>query len=519
VLFRGLKSKLIFNLALVLFLAVLLTDFIVIRIVERNLIQKRLSYGKQVMVDVAGLVSKDTDGGFSLRHGSSAALTEAIGSPFLVHGLFSGPEKPVYRFGRIPPEMDFDLKDANLLAAEKGATKHRFFAETWGVFWKQNRYVSITSPFPEYSRVRAATITLRIDDIYQSLRASQKLIIFYSIANLLLLICLGLMRLNRIVLRPIQRFIQLTEHLQSSEHFPSYPEKRSSEFNRLSNAIQQMAKRIEADREEIKQSLRCLEEAHKELKATQNEMIRAEKLASVGRLSAGIAHEIGNPLGIVLGYLSLVRRRPACSSDVETGDYLARAESEISRINQIITQLLDFARAQPRKRRSTSVHHLIMDVGTMLSEQPMMRDIQLIYQLDAEDDRLYLDAEQLRQVLVNLLINAADSISLSERAGKGEIRITTGIEANAVSGAQVQKSALYVSVSDNGVGIAPEDIDNIFDPFYTTKEPGKGTGLGLSVSYMIIEQFGGSIEVNSRVDRGTEMVLHLPRADESENNG
>jgi len=511
VIFRGLKAQLTVNLAFFLLFAVLLTDFVVIRIIEEKLLQERIQQSREFL--------KEIGGGIFEKHSSGKMKAGAVknplnaGHPWIVFGLFSTTAGENMRFGCMPPDTVWDIEQANKAVFASGENQQRFFlGDTWGVFWKQAKYVVISEPFSASRPTGAATLVVRLDDIYAHLRQSQKIIFYYCLANLFILLFIGMLRMNRIVIRPIRRFIRLTDDLRSTDQFPSYPGKRNSEFGQLSNAIHRMARRIEKDKERIESSLHSLEKVHADLKNTQQEMIRAEKLASIGRLSAGIAHEIGNPVGVVLGYLGLLKRQPAFKENPTGQEYIERAESEINRINTIIRQLLDFSRSSASERQVVFVHALLKDVRQMFSHQPLMGKISLKTDLSAENNRVYADYQQLRQVLINLLINAADSISVSSNSDNGEIWLQTRDIPKTDENAMNQSPNIELTVSDNGTGIAREEIDNIFDPFYTTKEPGKGTGLGLSVSYMIIEQFGGAIRVNSTVNQGTALSIYLPAA-------
>lgn len=508
---HGLKTKLGFNLVFFLLLAILLTDFVVIRIIEKGLIHQRVAYGRQLIKQIGDdffdSPSLHESKSVSNPHGPSAT-----GHPFLIHGLFTTESGEVFKLGELPVDTSFDIARVNERTRSSGNVREFFSGQTWGVFWKQSKYFVISAPVLNAPRQGEATLLIQLEDIHQTLRHSQKLFLFYGLANLFLLSALALFRFSRIVVRPIHRFIRLTEQVRSTEQFPAYPEKRNHEFNQLSNAIHQMARRIEADKEQLQSSLHSLEAAHSELKNTQKEMIRAEKLASVGRLSAGVAHEIGNPIGIVLGYLGLLKRLPVFQTENKGQDYIGRAEYEISRINHIIRQLLDFSRTSPGEKSILSIHSLIQDVGGMIADQPLMRNIELSYHLSAVHDKVFADYQQLRQVLVNLLINAADSIELSGKPETGRIRLQTRQIGADDPAALCGSASIEVAVTDNGTGIAREDIENIFDPFYTTKEPGKGTGLGLSVSYMIMEQQNGTIEARSELNKGTTMSLFLPLA-------
>ncbi|MBS3809202.1 MAG: HAMP domain-containing protein, partial [Desulfobacterales bacterium] len=340
----------------------------------------------------------------------------------------------------------------------------------------------------------------------------------YLVINLLVLLFFSAWRFSRMMTRPIQRLIRITDEYEASEDFEFFPEKQKDEFRRLSGSLNRMVRRIEADRDQLRESLDSLEKSNRQLKEAQNEIVRAEKLASIGRLSAGIAHEIGNPVGIVLGYLGLLKSRCLAPDDELGKDYIERAESEIQRVNTIIRQLLDFSRNRPSNYSVLSLHDLVREAGEMLSQQPMFSDIVLEYKFGAENDRVHADADQLHQVMVNLMINAADSIKQAESVGQGSIRLATrGIDSRQCRQAIDSKhGAIELKVIDNGTGIEDQYLDKIFDPFFTTKETGKGTGLGLSVSYMMIRQMGGGIDALPGQDGGTQIVIELPVCTEAD---
>jgi signal transduction histidine kinase len=228
----------------------------------------------------------------------------------------------------------------------------------------------------------------------------------------------------------------------------------------------------------------------------------------VGRLSAGIAHEIGNPIGIVMGYLELIKQKDIPAAEKE--EYIYRTEAEIERINTIIRQLLEISRPSKAGLKAVSVHDLIDDITEVLNVQPLMSNIEFECRLEAQNDKILADSNQLRQVFLNLIINAADAISSEDNVNSGKLLIQSSLVSATAEQTQDQKTHLKIMFIDNGPGISEENIANIFDPFYTTKEPGKGTGLGLSVSFMIIEGFGGKMNVSSKIGEGTTMTLLLP---------
>jgi signal transduction histidine kinase len=295
-------------------------------------------------------------------------------------------------------------------------------------------------------------------------------------------------------------------------------ENQDSEFNKLSKALNRMLRHISEDKEKLRNAVVSLEKANFDLKQAQKDIIRAEKLASVGRLSAGIAHEIGNPIGIIIGYLEMLKTDDISKEDQK--EFLLRTETEIKRIDTTIRQLLDLSRSSNEDVKAVSVHEIIEDTIGVSRFHPRMSDIDLDLKLSAKNDRVIADPNQLRQVFLNLIINAADAILSAENFSNGRILITTGSRNNDQNDSTQGGGILRIDYIDNGPGIPKADLENIFDPFFTTKGPGKGTGLGLSVCFMIVERMGGKIKATSREGEGTTITVNLPLCpDEDLNNG
>jgi two-component system NtrC family sensor kinase len=268
--------------------------------------------------------------------------------------------------------------------------------------------------------------------------------------------------------------------------------------------LKMMLHRLEANKQELEDHIASLKEANLEIQNTQNDMIRSEKMATAGRLATGVAHEVGNPLGIILGYLELLKRGDL--SIDERRDFLGRIEAEVNRIHQIIRELLDFSRGSGPEREQTAVHELIMETLHMLEPQPMMAQIKIQQVLNAESDVVRAGPNQLKQVFLNIIINAADAMADAVMPSKGGSPKILIIETGNRDG------FIRVSFTDTGSGISQEAQDRMFDPFFTTKEPGKGTGLGLSVCYTIMEGLGGAISVENRCGKGATIIVDIPLA-------
>jgi signal transduction histidine kinase len=249
----------------------------------------------------------------------------------------------------------------------------------------------------------------------------------------------------------------------------------------------------------------------KRLAETQNQLVQSAKLAAVGELAAGVAHEINNPLTTIIGLTSLLLDTPNITSlGSEAYEDLQMINDEARRARDIVRNLLDFARADAPKRRPTDFNQLIEEAIFLVYTKSISQKIALIKSLSPLPE-MYLDSNQIKQVIVNLLNNAVH-VMLENKQQPAVLTITTAL-AGAQTGDKKINSperSVICKISDTGKGIKPEHLDKIFDPFFTTKEVGEGTGLGLSISYGIIEKHGGTISVESIPGKGSTFTLTLP---------
>ncbi|MDB5101282.1 MAG: hypothetical protein JWM80_5703 [Cyanobacteria bacterium RYN_339] len=239
-----------------------------------------------------------------------------------------------------------------------------------------------------------------------------------------------------------------------------------------------------------------LEKAITSLQDTQAQLMQSEKLATIGTLAGGVAHEINNPLAAILANVQLLRLEP---QDEDTQESLSMIESGAKRCKHIVENLLNYARQSAPEHRSISVNDVMRDTLTLLDHQLRHADVELELVL-GEVAPVIGVATELGQVFTNLVVNALDA--LAERPRRGHLAIRSGLE-----GKQV-----VVEVSDDGGGIEEHVLRKVFDPFFTTKQVGKGTGLGLSVSQQIAVNFGGRIEASSRPGEGSTFRVVLPAA-------
>jgi two-component system, NtrC family, sensor kinase len=231
-----------------------------------------------------------------------------------------------------------------------------------------------------------------------------------------------------------------------------------------------------------------------QISETRLQLTQADKLASVGRLAAGIAHEINNPLTGVLTYASLMAKRlPEGDPNVEDVDVIVR---ETKRCRSIIKELLDFARPTPPSRRPTDLNEVVRHSLAVVMNQLSLNHINLALDLAQDLPEAYADGNQIQQIAVNLLLNAADVVE----HGTGQIRLATRV---------FDEAFVELQVADNGSDIAPEDLPRLFEPFFSTKG-NRGTGLGLAVTWGIVESHGGSIDVQTELGKGTTFSIRIP---------
>jgi signal transduction histidine kinase len=250
---------------------------------------------------------------------------------------------------------------------------------------------------------------------------------------------------------------------------------------------------------------KIIKEAYQDLKEAQEQVVWTEKLASLGKLAATIAHEINNPLAGVLNYIRLMikmlaRNRVSHEKLEDISRYLKLVESEIARCGEIVKDLLAFARRTKITIESNRIEDIIDKTLNLIFHDLEMKEIQLQKTIEPNLPKVQCDFKQIQQVFLNLMYNASEAMS-----NGGTLTVT----ANRASGS---KGFLEVVISDTGCGIAKEDMENIFDPFFTTKEEEKGVGLGLSVVYGIIAKHNGTITVESELGKGSTFRVQLPCA-------
>ena len=319
--------------------------------------------------------------------------------------------------------------------------------------------------------------------------------------------------LGQLIVRPVERLTHASERLAAGSAHVSVPEEGAAEVARLAAAFNDMAAQLRGERASLEARLRELESTTRELRTAQESLVRSEKLASVGRLAAGVAHEIGNPLAAILGFVELLRGgglEPA-----EEREFLSRIFTETNRIHRIIRDLLDFSRqsqdADAEAQSASDLRDVVADAVRLIAPQKDLRLITIEQQLHDDAPPVRGSADRLTQVVLNLLLNAADAV-----AGEGSILVRVA-PSDAPGDAPSDAQMVSLMVEDSGPGIAPSVLATLFEPFVTTKPAGQGTGLGLAVCHTIVERLGGTMRAeNVRAAdgsvRGARFEIRLPSA-------
>ncbi|NOY86910.1 MAG: HAMP domain-containing protein [Deltaproteobacteria bacterium] len=384
--------------------------------------------------------------------------------------------------------------------------------------------------FSEGDVVGAFSASFPLEGLGVILRVHRKIIYSFAILDAFVILLFGIWLIGRVAIRPMLMISEGARALAAGDYGSRVVEKGPREIVELARSFNEMAAKIEGAVRKQDEHMSALEKANHELQLAQQEMVRYEKLASVGNLSSGIAHEIGNPLSAILGYAGILLKE---EKDPERGEYLMYIERETERIQRIIRGLLEFSRPHEIKMEVMDINDLVGATLDLVSPQKIFSLINVEVSLARDLPPVHGDRHHLQQALVNILLNAAQAMG-----GEGDLDVTTsqrklsGIEvpvpgrrATDHAGrnfAVMRKSSggfvrlgegdtvVTISIRDSGPGTPREIISRVFDPFFTTKEPGEGTGLGLSIAFGIVQSHGGRLQLKSEEGHGTEVIIDLP---------
>ena len=343
----------------------------------------------------------------------------------------------------------------------------------------------------------AVVAVVRTDDDSAHTTPLLRLLALYTALVALALLTATYFALTRLIVRPLDELAHAAARVAGGARQLAVPRTAVHELTALGENLQTMTARLIAEEDKLRNKVTEVEHATARLREAQGHLVRSERLASVGRLAAGLAHEIGNPIAALMGLEDLLLEG-GLEPD-EQRDFLQRMRRETERVHRILRDLLAFARPSSAESASPEpgdVETAVHDTAALVMPHPALRDVDLALDVHGDLPLVALGREQLVQILLNLVLNAADATGPG-----GHIRV----EATAAA------AGVRLSVSDDGPGVAVEVRERLFEPFVTTKEIGKGTGLGLAVCRGLVEAIGGTIELDASVPRGARFVVELPR--------
>lgn len=343
--------------------------------------------------------------------------------------------------------------------------------------------------------------------------------------------------LNRALLRPVERMVLDTERIAAGDFQHRIAEMPGAELEAIRASVNDMADRLVRGQQRLAANVRSLDQTNEELVATRDELIRTARMASVGTLASGIAHEVGNPLGALVGFADLARiQAKREGADTELLDAI---RGEADRIDRIVRTLLSHARGQGEGEAGpVRLHEVVERVLDLMESQGRLSDVEVRLPGDDPVPDVFGHTQQVEQILLNLTLNAIDALEETEspyleirlhceeggftrlparRDSDPDVidythrrRVATDQDPIGPDPLHTAKRLVVLTVEDNGPGVDPEHIESVFDPFFTTKEPGAGTGLGLALCSRLVDGMGGRIHAERPERGGAQFVVRLP---------
>lgn len=503
----GLRTEIIVNLALLMGAALLLAGFLLLKLAERELVAQRVGSAAGVMEFLARTVplqpEPDTagDGDLAAR---SASLFRSLPAALALTG-WGAVDRELRSLPAAGQDASSSPQRSDLVqvrySLEPVAQVH--YPAAWLPFFRPSEsYVEVTVPVLRPDGFAGALhARFSLSDVRQRLATAHKVMLLYAVLYAAVLVVFAVYFLSRIVVRPVERLQQMTRRVATGDLEQTLPVEGPREIADLAGSFNTMIAALRQSRQESENHIHSLSRANEELRQTRDDLVRSEKMASVGHLAAGMAHEIGNPLGAVVGYLGLLRSELSPGHEQEIA---GRALAEAERIDRLVRELLDYAAPAGGEAQIFDPAAALSEASRMLAHQGVFDGLILEDRLPPELPATRMPRHRLVQVFVNLLLNARDAC-----APGGNIRLAAG----------TQGEGVWLAVADDGAGIPPEALAHIFDPFYTTKAPGRGRGLGLAVCQRLIGEAGGRIEVRSVSGQGSEFTVWLKKVEAAAHEG
>ena len=493
----GLRTEVVVSIILLLGAALLFSGFLLVKLTEKGLLDQQRSDLRRTVTLLGSAVSERVvrQADYSSRLARLQPMLTALGRHEDVSAwqLLGQDQQVLAAMSTAGPIQFSEVGPATLSFGEVSETLS--YSSAWNpLTTKEPSYLDLAVPIGSDEVLAVLQVRFSLATLEARVHGAQKLVLFYALMFGGVLSIFGVFTLNRNIVRPVRKLQQATTNVAQgalqSIAVPAGPE----EIRELADSFNRMVRALSESRAETEAHITSLEEANRALSEAQEDLLRAEKMASVGHLSAGMAHEIGNPLGAIVGYLDLLRQDV---TEPGSRELVERSLAEANRIDALIRELLDYATPGTVATEIFDPVATCRETVEMAIHQGVLGNIQVIDKLPATASAICMNRGQFAQVCINLLLNARDAMS----------------EGGALTLSMKQVGDfLGCNVADQGCGMDAATLKAIFEPFFTTKDPGKGTGLGLSVCQRIVDQAGGRIEVTSEVGSGSSFTVWLPIA-------
>jgi len=483
---NGLRAEIIINLVVLLSAALVFVSVMQLKVSERELMRERVTLA-------TGLFEMAAAGVDPQMIQSGGALSGLLPDEMEVRRLVVVDAEMAtllsFRSASGGALVTGDLNEARV--ALQTQVRVDYDCRWWPAPDPLRQRLVVTVPIPAAGEPLMLQAEVGLNDLRERLFAAQRPLVLYLVLFGIILVLFGSILIGRAVVQPIRRLMFATQEVAQGELSADVAASGLREVSDLATSFNHMTAALRESRQETAEHIEELRRTNRELSEARDELVRSEKLASVGHLAAGMAHEIGNPLGALTGYLGLLEQEVA----EDAHELVVRAQGEAARIDRLVRELLDYAAPAHMSSEPFDPLAALQEALQLLDQQQALDGLQFQAEIPDSLPMVCGRSAKLVQVFLNLLLNARDA---SPAGGNIELDVSR------------QAENLLFQISDDGTGIPPADLPHIFDPFFTTKPQGKGRGLGLAVCHHIITEMGGRIEVSSQQDRGTTFRVSIP---------
>jgi len=549
----GLRIRIVAIITVLTLTLVFLIGIVMLKIAERNLLKFKTDSGKVVLNSLQTTFDTFWQGKVRLvSDNSDIALINLLAKEMEynigIYGLkIVDRNKRIIAAGK-PTTLGAFLDDNDILKVfSSGKTQVNYIGEKDSLGIGLYNKIIFTGPIYLNGEVKAVVrFSMFSNDVNKSLTDTLKMLYLYAFLDMILVLLIGGLVLMHYILRPLNAIRRATAKIIQGDLEHPIPILANDEIGLLTKDLEELRAGLLEKDQTVKKQMASMETLNKSLTRIRDQLIHTDRLAYVGRVSAGVAHEIGNALSSIYGYLDVIKSGYDDKAVLE--DVTRRLSLEVERIDGIMRELLTFSRPQKETKGPVNIPRLILECMGILKTQRVLDNMEINFSADNRTPYVMAEVGQLKQVVINLIVNAADAMG---QKGRIDIDIIHGGYDNLMAHAPLleqepdletgetafmdiekrgivfssripytdQEQIVMLNIRDFGPGIEPKNLGSIFEPFFTTKGKAKGTGLGLSICQRIVEGMGGLLRVQSRMGTGTVVTcFFLPGRKEDEIN-